>query len=105
VLRELKGIPELKRTARFVCVLAAARDGQTLHTFRGAAEGIILDAPRGKNGFGYDPLSFPSDWQDVCRTNRRRKIPLQAIVERLSRISGVVSRKLTRQPAPFTLDK
>jgi XTP/dITP diphosphohydrolase len=58
VLRELKGIPELKRTARFVCVLAAARDGQTLHTFRGAAEGIILDAPRGKNGFGYDPLFF-----------------------------------------------
>jgi XTP/dITP diphosphohydrolase len=56
VLRELKEIPEPKRTARFVCVLAAARDGKTLATFRGAAEGIILDAPRGRNGFGYDPL-------------------------------------------------
>lgn len=58
VLRELKGIPEEKRTARFVCVLVVARDGQTLHTFRGTAEGILLDAPRGKNGFGYDPMFY-----------------------------------------------
>lgn len=58
VLRELKGVPEQKRTARFVCVLAVARDGQTLRTFRGAAEGVILDAPRGQNGFGYDPLFY-----------------------------------------------
>ena len=61
VLRELNGLPPKKRTARFVCVLAAARDGRTLATFRGSAEGIILDAPRGQNGFGYDPLFyFPS---------------------------------------------
>ncbi|MGZ4825023.1 MAG: RdgB/HAM1 family non-canonical purine NTP pyrophosphatase [Terriglobales bacterium] len=60
VLRELRGVPEQKRAARFVCVLAVARDGKTLHTFRGTAEGVILDAPRGKNGFGYDPLfCFP----------------------------------------------
>jgi XTP/dITP diphosphohydrolase len=58
VLRELKGVPAEKRTARFICVLAVARDGQTLHTFRGAAEGIILDAPRGQHGFGYDPLFY-----------------------------------------------
>jgi len=58
VLRELKGIPEDKRTARFICVLAAARDGQTVHAFRGTAEGVILDAPRGHRGFGYDPLFY-----------------------------------------------
>ena len=58
VLRELKSVPAEKRTGRFVCVLAAAQDGQTLGTFRGIAEGIILDAPRGKNGFGYDPLFY-----------------------------------------------
>ena len=56
VLRELKGVPSEKRTGRFVCILAAARNGHTLATFRGVAEGIILDAPRGSNGFGYDPL-------------------------------------------------
>ncbi|MFZ0771208.1 MAG: RdgB/HAM1 family non-canonical purine NTP pyrophosphatase [Candidatus Sulfotelmatobacter sp.] len=58
VLRELKSIPHAQRTGRFVCVLAAARDGKTLAAFRGTAEGIILDAPRGMNGFGYDPLFY-----------------------------------------------
>jgi XTP/dITP diphosphohydrolase len=58
VLRELHGVPPDERTARFVCVLAAARDGKTLATFRGTAEGILLDAPRGANGFGYDPLFY-----------------------------------------------
>jgi XTP/dITP diphosphohydrolase len=58
VLRELKDVPPAIRTGRFVCVLAAARDGKTLATFRGTAEGIILDTPRGANGFGYDPLFY-----------------------------------------------
>jgi XTP/dITP diphosphohydrolase len=58
VLRELRRLPREKRSARFVCVLVAARDGQTLATFRGEAEGVILDAPRGSNGFGYDPLFY-----------------------------------------------
>lgn len=58
VLRELHGVPREKRTARFVCVLAAARDGKTVGTFRGVAEGIILDRLQGKDGFGYDPMFF-----------------------------------------------
>lgn len=58
VLRELKNVPFEKRMGRFVCVLAAARDGKTLATFRGTAEGMILDGPRGSNGFGYDPLFY-----------------------------------------------
>jgi len=58
LLRELKNVPLEKRTARFVCVLVAARNGKTLAVFRGTAEGTILDAPRGNNGFGYDPLFY-----------------------------------------------
>jgi XTP/dITP diphosphohydrolase len=58
VLRELRKVPPEKRSGRFVCVLAAARNGKTLATFRGTAEGMILDAPRGTNGFGYDPLFY-----------------------------------------------
>jgi XTP/dITP diphosphohydrolase len=58
VLRELRGVPPERRTGRFVCVLAAARDGKTLATFRGTAEGVILDSPRGTGGFGYDPLFY-----------------------------------------------
>lgn len=61
VLRELLTVPRDRRQARFVCVLAVARNGKTIATFRGEAEGLILDAPRGNNGFGYDPLFlFPS---------------------------------------------
>ena len=58
VLRELRGVLPEKRTGRFVCVLAAARDGKTLATFRGTADGVILDSPRGTGGFGYDPLFY-----------------------------------------------
>ncbi|MBV8052153.1 MAG: RdgB/HAM1 family non-canonical purine NTP pyrophosphatase [Acidobacteriaceae bacterium] len=58
LLRELKNLPREKRTARFVCVIAAARDQQVLGVFRGEAQGIILEAPRGHNGFGYDPLFY-----------------------------------------------
>jgi XTP/dITP diphosphohydrolase len=39
-------------------VIAAARDGKTLATFRGTAEGVILDHLRGSGGFGYDPMFY-----------------------------------------------
>ncbi len=58
VLRELLGVPWDKRTGRFVCVIAAARDGRTIATFRGVAEGIILDRLQGTGGFGYDPMFY-----------------------------------------------
>ena len=58
VLRELRKVPAEKRTARFVCVLVAACDGRMQASFRGIAEGVILDHPRGSNGFGYDPLFY-----------------------------------------------
>lgn len=61
LLRALAGVPEEKRTARFVCVLAlcappALGGGEWL--FRGECAGRIAFAPRGENGFGYDPLFF-----------------------------------------------
>jgi len=58
LVRELKDVPPDKRAGRFVCVIAVARDGQTLQVFRGEAEGTILNRPRGTNGFGYDPLFY-----------------------------------------------
>ena len=56
LLRELAGKPPEERAAQFVCFLAAARDGRTLAVFSGAARGVLLEHPRGANGFGYDPL-------------------------------------------------
>ena len=58
LLRELNETPEPARSARFVCVLAAAHDGRTLAVFRGEAAGVIARAPRGAAGFGYDPLFY-----------------------------------------------
>ena len=61
LIREIRRVPPEKRSGRFVCWIAAARDGRTLAVFEGKAEGMILDLPRGENGFGYDPLFyFPS---------------------------------------------
>lgn len=56
LIRNIQKIPLEKRTGRFVCWIAAARNGEVLAVFEGKAEGLILDKPRGGNGFGYDPL-------------------------------------------------
>lgn len=56
LIEKMRGITE--RTARFVCVVALAERGRLIRTFRGAVQGRLLDAPRGSNGFGYDPLFF-----------------------------------------------
>lgn len=58
LIERLKGVPAPDRSARFVCCIALARDGQPLNTFQGAVEGRILEAPKGSDGFGYDPLFF-----------------------------------------------
>lgn len=56
LLEKLRGIED--RTAQFVCVIALAKRGSIAATFRGVVKGHILHEPRGKNGFGYDPLFF-----------------------------------------------
>lgn len=58
LLERLKGVPSEKRTARFVAVLALAYPDGHLELYRGQTEGLILEAPRGENGFGYDPLFY-----------------------------------------------
>ena len=55
LIHRLDGVPEKKRTARFVCVIAAVLpDGRTL-TAEGTMEGVIAHEPAGAGGFGYDP--------------------------------------------------
>lgn len=58
LIDQLAGVPDEKRTARFVCVIACALpDGQTFTSY-GAMEGIIGYEIKGANGFGYDPIFF-----------------------------------------------
>ncbi len=56
LLRELAGVEDARRGARFVSVISVARDGREVASFRGEAEGVLLRSPKGNNGFGYDPL-------------------------------------------------
>jgi XTP/dITP diphosphohydrolase len=58
LVRKIRRVPAEKRTGRFVCWIAAAQEGKTLAVFNGKAEGIILERPKGSNGFGYDPLFY-----------------------------------------------
>ncbi len=59
MLREMAAVPREKRTARFRCLIAIVcpRRGRET-TVEGVVEGVLLDAPRGTGGFGYDPLFF-----------------------------------------------
>ena len=74
LIRDIELVPRYKRTGRFVCWIAAARDGKALAVFEGKAEGMIIDTPRGSNGFGYDPLFyFPQIEKTFAELNSEEK--------------------------------
>lgn len=58
LVRSLEGVPAEVRTARYVCVVALADPAGREATYEGRCEGVILEAPRGAGGFGYDPLFY-----------------------------------------------
>jgi XTP/dITP diphosphohydrolase len=58
LLEKLKGVPTERRVARFTSAVAAARGDELLFQTVATVEGRIAEAPRGANGFGYDPLFF-----------------------------------------------
>ncbi len=62
LLRLLKDVPAGKRGARFVCVIAIAKDGRVLKTVRGTCSGRIAFKMRGKTGFGYDPVFITPEY-------------------------------------------
>lgn len=63
LLSKMRDIPRGQSSARYRCVLAAARDGVCLWTGEGWVEGEILSEPRGTGGFGYDPLFYLPEMQ------------------------------------------
>ena len=62
LLKELKDVPDEKRTARYACVMALVRPGHEPIIGRGTCEGLILREYRGDGGFGYDPLFLSADF-------------------------------------------
>ncbi len=62
LLYRLAGVEKKRRTARFVCAIAAAVPGQGIVTTRGTVEGYIGFQPAGENGFGYDPIFYVDEY-------------------------------------------
>jgi XTP/dITP diphosphohydrolase len=58
LLFEMKGLEGASRSAYFVCVIAAVRDGRAVAVVSERVDGEILEEPRGSKGFGYDPVFF-----------------------------------------------
>lgn len=61
LLNRLQGVPREKRTARFVCAIAAIVPEHDPIVVRGTIEGYIGNQPAGENGFGYDPIFYVPD--------------------------------------------
>ncbi len=90
LLRELHDVPEEFRTGRFVCVIAVARNGHTLATFHGKAEGIILHASTGNKRLRLRPVVlFSPDREDFCGTRPPKKRPNTAIAAQRSANSWI----------------
>lgn len=74
VLNEMQGKKGEDRRARFVCVVAVAESGKMRGLFSASAEGILLDEPRGHDGFGYDPIFFfPALGKTYAEISREEK--------------------------------
>lgn len=58
LMENMKDVPDEERTCRFTCCVALARKGWPVLAVEGKAEGILLRAPAGENGFGYDPYFY-----------------------------------------------
>ena len=77
LLQRLEGVLPPERTARYHCVLVAARAGKPIQMADGAVEGLILNAPRGTGGFGYDPLFYlPRLGQTMAEIDLQTKLAL-----------------------------
>ena len=63
LLGELEGCEN--RRARFVCAIAIAFNGEVIETFEGEVKGVIVSAPRGEGGFGYDPVFLPDGYDQT----------------------------------------
>ena len=88
LLRRCEGVPDEKRGARFVCVIACASPDGTVETAKGVIEGRIAHEPRGENGFGYDPIFYLPE--RGCTTGEMLPEDKNAISHRGLAIRGMV---------------
>lgn len=61
LLRDMENVPEEERGAQFVCAISLILSPEKVYSFTGVCEGKVGYAPRGENGFGYDPIFMVGD--------------------------------------------
>ena len=98
LLRELERVRAKAggRRARFRCVVALARSGKVLETFKGVVEGRIADEVRGNSGFGYDPIFIPAGSEqtfaelpaEVKNTISHRAKAIRALADTIRRLES-----------------
>lgn len=92
LLGALRDVPDEKRTARFVCVIALAEPGEETRTFYGECAGRISQKPCGSGGFGYDPVFYVEEYKktlgeldgDIKNSISHRSCALKKFVEQIS---------------------
>jgi len=89
LLKNLAGVPLHARLARFVCAIALARPDGVIEHVQGILPGVIEMAPRGTNGFGYDPLFYLLDANATLAelpAERKNQISHRALAARAARV-------------------
>lgn len=91
----LRGLPFEKRKAKFVCAIVLIVDDKTVIRAQGEVHGYITEEPRGKDGFGYDPLFYVPQYDktfaeitaDEKNTISHRAVALKKLSEEISKLS------------------
>ena len=73
LLQALEGVPRARRRARFRAIVVLALPGGERHVREGVLEGRIADAPRGDNGFGYDPVFEIADGRTLAEIGEEKQ--------------------------------
>ena len=95
LIDRLEGVPDEKRTARFVCAIAAALPDGSTEVVRGTMEGRIGYEITGENGFGYDPIFYlPQFGCSSAELEKEKKNELSHRGEGLRKMRKVLEEKL-----------
>ena len=93
LLTRLEGVPEEKRSARFRCVIAIATPDGKVALCSGECQGFITLAPRGEQGFGYDPIFY---LPELGKTMAELPLQLKNQVSHRGRAARQVSQALEK---------
>jgi len=95
IYRRLRARGAVTSPARFVCALALARQGRVVFETRGTVEGVVADAPRGRGGFGYDPILY---YPPLGRTLAELSADEKAAISHRGQAFRALRRYLEAQP-------